>query len=436
MATFQYTALDARGQQTQGTIEAATDVEAVNALKQHGLYPTAVAAISAEEIAAQQAAEEAAQKKSRKGSKAKGAKGEKVTGKKIPTAVLMVHTRQLATLIGSGLPLIRSLDVLGKQEPNAIKKGTVDTIADSVSSGSTYSEALSQHPKIFNKLYINMVKAGELGGVLELVLDRLAEYMEKADKLKNKIKSAATYPIIVLVLAVLILTFLMVVIVPQFTAMFADMGMKINPFSQFVFSTSDFLIKPDAALVPPIPNVLFVFIAIFGIVIGFNFWKSTPGGRKTFDKILISLPVLGDVNLKSSVARFSRTLGTLVSSGVPILQALNITRETTGNVIISDAISKIHDSVKEGETVSGPMASTKVFPDMVVSMVDVGEETGQLPDMLLKVADVYEDEVDNGVTALTSILEPLMIVFLALVVGCIVIALMLPMTEIIKELQK
>ncbi len=436
MATFQYTALDARGQQTQGTIEAATDVEAVNALKQHGLYPTAVAAISAEEIAAQQAAEEAAQKKSRKGSKAKGAKGEKVTGKKIPTAVLMVHTRQLATLIGSGLPLIRSLDVLGKQEPNAIMKGTVDTIADSVSSGSTYSEALSQHPKIFNKLYINMVKAGELGGVLELVLDRLAEYMEKADKLKNKIKSAATYPIIVLVLAVLILTFLMVVIVPQFTAMFADMGMKINPFSQFVFSTSDFLIKPDAALVPPIPNVLFVFIAIFGIVIGFNFWKSTPGGRKTFDKILISLPVLGDVNLKSSVARFSRTLGTLVSSGVPILQALNITRETTGNVIISDAISKIHDSVKEGETVSGPMASTKVFPDMVVSMVDVGEETGQLPDMLLKVADVYEDEVDNGVTALTSILEPLMIVFLALVVGCIVIALMLPMTEIIKELQK
>jgi len=260
--------------------------------------------------------------------------------------------------------------------------------------------------------------------------------MEKADKLKNKIMSAATYPVIVLVLAALILTFLMVVIVPQFTAMFADMGMKLNPFSNFVFSTSDFLIKPELAILGPIPNIIFVFVLIAVIIILFNVWKRTPGGKKIFDKFLLKVPLVGDVNLKSSVSRFTRTLGTLVSSGVPILQALNITRETTGNVIISDAIGKIHDSVKEGETVTQPMNATGVFPDMVVSMVDVGEETGQLPDMLLKVSDVYEDEVDNGVTAMTSIVEPLMIVLLALVVGSIVIALFMPMTQIIKELQQ
>jgi len=458
MATFQYTALDARGQQTNGTLEAATDADAAQILRDHGLYPTALseyagqpaaqpavaqpavaqpAAAAAATVAMAQPAAAAmpAGAKGKAKPKAK-AKAKAVTGKKIQPKVLMIHTRQLATLIDSGLPLLRSLDVLGKQEPNPALKGTIKSIADAVQSGSTYSEALGQHPKIFNKLFINMVKAGELGGVLELVLDRLAEYMEKADKLKNKIMAAATYPIIVLIMAGLILTFLMVVIVPQFTAMFEDMDTKLNPFSQFVFSTSDFLIKPEAAMLPPIPNVLFVLIAIVGVVIGFNVWKATPGGKKTFDALLLKVPVIGDVNLKSSVSRFTRTLGTLVTSGVPILQALNITRETTGNVIISEAIGKIHDSVKEGETVTQPMQSTGVFPDMVVSMVDVGEETGQLPDMLLKISDVYEDEVDNGVTAMTAIIEPLMIVFLALIVGSIVIALFLPMIQIIQTMQQ
>lgn len=428
MATFQYTALDARGQQTSGTIEAGSDGEAVDLLKQNGLYPTSVATATTQQVAAGKVDK-------KKKSKSKGA-AKSTGGKKIPQKSLMIHTRQLATLIGSGLPLLKSLDVLGKQEPSPVMKATINTVADSVSSGSTYSEALSQHPKIFSKLYVNMVKAGELGGVLELVLDRLAEYMEKADKLKNKIMSAATYPIIVLVLAALILTFLMVVIVPQFTAMFADMGMDLNWFSQAVFSSSDFLIKPELSLIPPIPNILFVFVLLAVLIVLFNVWKRTKGGKKIFDKFLISAPLVGGVNLKSSVSRFTRTLGTLVSSGVPILQALNITRETTGNVIISNAIGKIHDSVKEGETVTQPMSATGVFPDMVVSMVDVGEETGQLPDMLLKVSDVYEDEVDNAVTALTSIVEPLMIVLLALVVGSIVIALFLPMTQIIKELQQ
>lgn len=421
MANFQYTALDARGQQTTGNIEAASQDEAINQLKGQGLYPTNVVAGTANAPKAQ------------KKSPAKKKKGSKVqTGKKVPAKILMVHTRQLATLIQSGLPLLRSLTVLGKQEANPVLKGTVDAIADSVSSGSTYSEALSQHPKIFNKLFVNMVKAGELGGVLEIVLTRLAEYMEKAEKLKNKITSAAIYPIIVLVLAVGILTFLMVAIVPKFVEMFDGMGNELPAFSRLVFAISNFMLASD---VGPIPNVLWLLAGAAIIFLIFRAWANTKGGRKIVDKVSLKTPVIGDVNMKASVSRFARTLGTLVSSGVPILQALNITKETSGNVIISEAIKKIHDSVKEGESVTQPMLATKVFPDMVVSMVDVGEETGQLPDMLLKIAEVYDDEVDNSVTGLTAIIEPIMIVLLAVIVGGIVIALFLPMIQMINDLQ-
>jgi len=422
MANFQYTALDARGQQTSGTIEASTDAEAIAALKKDGLYPTAVSI--AEKGASPSKTDTKVRKKATK----------KVTGKKVPTKNLMIHTRQLATLIGAGLPLLRSLDVLENQEPNAALKGTVGGISDSVSSGSTYSEALGQHPKVFNKLFVNMVKAGELGGVLEQVLDRLAEYMEKANKLKNKIMSAAMYPIIVLTLACLILVFLMSFIVPQFTEMFDDMGVKINFYSAFIFAISDLLIKPDKALILSIPNIVFVLLGTIIGVVAFVFWIKTPVGKRMFDTFILKVPLIGDILLKSGVSRFCRTLGTLVVSGVPILQALNIARETTGNSVIAKAIGKIHDSVKEGESVTSPMRATKVFPDMAVSMVDVGEETGQLPDMLLKVSSVYEEEVDNGVTTITAVMEPLMIVFLAVIVGGIVVALFLPMTEIIKNL--
>ncbi len=423
MANFQYTALDARGQQTSGTISAGTEAEAISQLKSQGLYPTNVSVVS-----------EASNSKKAKHTATKGrkTKGKTKTGGKIPPKTLMIHTRQLATLIEAGLPLLRSLTVLAKQEPNPVLKGTVNALSNSVQSGSTYSEALSQHPKIFNKLFVNMVKAGELGGVLELVLARLAEYMEKADKLKNKIISAAVYPIIVMIIAVLILVFLMVFIVPKFKAMFDGMGQQLPFVSRFVFGMSDFMIARD---IGPIPNAVWLFAIIFGIFMLFKAWGNTKGGRKSIDNMMLKLPILGDVNRKSSISRFTRTLGTLVTSGVPILQALNITKETAGNVIISDAIEKIHDSVKEGESVVQPMIATKVFPDMVVSMVDVGEETGQLPSMLLKIAEVYDDEVDSGITALTSVIEPLMIVFLALVVGGIVVALFLPMIQIIQSLQ-
>ena len=242
------------------------------------------------------------------------------------------------------------------------------------------------------------------------------------------------YPIIVMFIAVAILIFLMLFIVPKFESMFAELGKdaELPMISQVVFGTSKFFL--NATLVPPVPNVVWFLVAIGLVCVGFNMWGKTKGGRKMIDTLKLRAPIFGDIQRKSAIARFSRTLGTLVTSGVPILQALNITRDTAGNVIVSDAIEKVHEAVKEGESIVTPLQASNVFPSMVISMVDVGEETGQLPEMLLKVADVYDDEVDNAVTALTSILEPIMIVILALVVGAVVFALFLPLIKIISEM--
>ncbi|WP_035600865.1 type II secretion system F family protein [Haloferula sp. BvORR071] len=426
MPQFQFTAADAKGEQMSGTIESTNEAEAIQQLRSQGYYPLQVVEAGKGKLA---------KKAAKKGKPAKGAvdKSKGTTGGRIKPKLLMIFTRQLATLIDSGLPLLRGLTVLAKQEPNLVLKGTIGALADSVQSGSTFSEALAQHPKIFNKLYVNMVKAGELGGVLEVVLVRLAEYQEKAHKLKNKIVSAMVYPVIVMFIAVAILIFLMLFIVPKFESMFQELGSAELPMiSQVVFGTSKFFLN---ATIKPIPNVVWVFV-VFGIIaFFFNMWGKTKGGRRTIDSLKLKLPIFGDIQRKSAIARFSRTLGTLVTSGVPILQALNITRDTAGNVVVSDAIEKVHEAVKEGESIVTPLqAAGSVFPSMVISMVDVGEETGQLPEMLLKVADVYDDEVDNAVTALTSILEPIMIVILALVVGAVVFALFLPLIKIISEM--
>lgn len=429
MPNFNYSALDAKGEQTDGTVAAASEAEAVQKLRAQGLYPTQIH----EEGKGKPAA---GAKAPGKKSKAKG-KGLNMTiGKTKATVkpkILMVFTRQLATLIDSGLPLLRSLTVLGKQEPNPVLKSTISSLADSVQGGSTFSESLAQHPKMFNKLYVNMVKAGELGGVLEVVLNRLAEYQEKAQKLKNKIVSAMVYPAIVMFIAVAILIFLMVFIVPKFKEMFSETDSDLPLISQLVFGFSEFCLNNP---ILGIPNVVWVFVAFGGLYAGFDAIGRTKGGRHFIDKMKLFMPIFGDIQRKSAVSRFARTLGTLVTSGVPILQALNITRDTAGNVIISDAIAKVHEAVKEGESIVTPLSASGVFPNMVISMVDVGEETGQLPEMLLKVADVYDDEVDNAVTALTSILEPIMIVILALVVGAVVFALFLPLIKMISTMSE
>lgn len=420
MANFEYIALDARGEETTGTIDASDEADAISQLRKNGLYPTQVAAAGKGGVGA--SAKRKAKKSQRAASASRKGGGGKVKGK-----ILMIFTRQLATLVDAGLPLLRGLTVLGNQEKNKTMQATIRTLSDSVQSGSTFSESLGQHPRIFDKLYVNMVKAGELGGVLELVLNRLAEYQEKAQKLKNRIVAAMVYPIIVLVIAMGILVFLMTVIVPKFQKIFADMlpeGTELPKITQFVVWVSD-MIKG---------NLLWIIV---GFVVLFAIWKAitmTAGGRRAIDQIKLKVPLFGPIQLKSAISRFSRTLGTLVTSGVPILQALNITRDTAGNIIVANAIEKVHEAVREGESVVAPLEASKVFPPMVISMVDVGEETGQLPDMLLKIADVYDDEVDNAVDAMTSMLEPIMIVFLALIVGTIVIALFMPMITIITEM--
>ncbi len=428
MPNFIYSALDAKGEQTDGVISAATEAEAIQMLRGQHLFPTQV---FEEGSAKMPAATKIAKKtKPKSGGKTASAPAGKVTGS-IKPKILMIFTRQLATLIDAGLPLLRSLTVLAKQEPNPVLKSTINALADSVQGGSTFSESLAQHPRIFNKLFVNMVKAGELGGVLEVVLNRLAEYQEKAQKLKNKIVSAMVYPAIVMFIAVAILVFLMIVIVPEFEKMFDDNEADLPPLSQVVFGFSRFCLATPVSI---IPNVVWMFVVGFLFYLGFKAYGKTSGGRTNIDRMKLHLPVFGDIQRKSAVSRFARTLGTLVTSGVPILQALNITRDTAGNVIISNAISKVHEAVKEGESIVTPLSSSGVFPNMLISMVDVGEETGQLPEMLLKIADVYDDEVDNAVTALTSILEPIMIVFLALVVGTIVFALFLPLIKMISTM--
>ena len=427
MPRYIYVALDARGQESTGQVEAASTKEAIGELRRAGYFPTHV--YEEEATAGVTTKTARPETKAPPATRKAGSKNIVLFQRKtVKPKILMIFTRQLATLIDAGLPLLRGLNVLAKQERDSVLKGTINKLADSVQGGSTFSEGLAQHPRIFNDLYVNMVKAGELGGVLEVVLTRLAEFQEKAQKIKNKVVVAMVYPVIVLVLAVGIMTFLLVFIVPRFEAIFHDMlGDKPLPgITLFVIAISEFMQNHWGILLG----------VIVAIIVGYKISAGTAAGRAVLDRLKLRMPLFGDLIRKTSISRFSRTLGTLVTSGVPILQALTITRETAGNSVIARAISQVHDSVKEGESIVLPLETSGAFPPMVISMIDVGEETGQLPEMLLKIAEVYDDEVDNSVAAVTSLLEPIMIVFLAVVVGTIVIALFMPLISIISGLQQ
>jgi len=424
---FNYVALDARGQEATGLVEAASTNAAIAQLRQEGYFPTSVI----EEAISGPDGKEARRRAVTMAGTTKPLPKKGIVlfaRRKVKSKILMIFTRQLATLVDSGLPLLRSLNVLAKQERDKLLKNTINKLADSVQSGSTFSDALALHPRIFNDLYVNMVKAGEAGGVLELVLNRLSEFQEKAAKIKNKVMAAMVYPGIVMTMAVGIMSFLLVFIVPRFEAIFHDiLGDKpLPPVTRFVLAVSDLMKHRGLILV----GAVVAMVALYKMI------GRTRGGRLVIDNFKLRMPLFGNLNRKTAISRFARTLGTLVTSGVPILQALNITRETAGNAAIARAISQVHDSVKEGESIVQPLEASRVFPPMVVSMVDVGEETGKLPEMLLKIADVYDDEVDNAVAGLTSALEPIMIVFLAVVVGTIVLALFTPLISIITGLQQ
>jgi type IV pilus assembly protein PilC len=426
MPKYDYIALDSRGKETKGSIEVASQNEAIGRVKEMGLFPTKI--VEAERIQEKSAGKKA-RSAVRAGGKKKGGLNLEI---KIPgltggvkPKVLTTFTRQLATLVDAGLPLLRGLRVLEKQERNATLKRIIGELALAIEGGSTFSEALAQHPKVFNRLFVNMVKAGELGGVLEVVLKRLAEFSEKAQKIKGKVKAALFYPVAVLFVAMGILALLLLFVIPRFKDVFANMGVTMPKFTLLVLAISDTVRQHFLPVAGAVAGCVVVFLVII---------NKTKSGRYIWDKFKLKVPPVGPVISKVAISRFARTLGTLVSSGVPILQALMIVKETAGNVIVSDAVTKVHESVKEGETITAPLESSRVFPPMVVSMVDVGEQTGALPEMLLKIADTYDEEVDNAVSAMTSLLEPIMIIFLAVVVGSIVIAMFLPLIAMISQM--
>ena len=432
MATFQYIAKDSSGGERRGTVEAADRNAAISAVRAQGLLPTALGEVKAA-APAQPARKvgKSSEKAAKPAKKGGGLNKEikinirmpKFLQGKIKTKVLTQFTRQLATLVNAGLPLMRGIEVLKRQMRDQQMLDALNGISENIAAGGTFSESLSAYPKIFDRLYVNMVKAGEAGGVLEVALGRLAEFAEKSEKIKNKVKGAMIYPIVVLVAAVGITAFLLVAVIPKFQQVFNDMlgGAALPAVTQYVIQASEFVQH----------NGLQIFAAVVALVVIKKVIGKTEKGAYFFDALSLKMPVTGTLAQRSAVSRFSRTLGTLLASGVPILQSLTIVRDTTGNRVLSKAIQNVHDAVKEGESMTQPLSQCKVFPPMVTSMVEVGEETGALADMLTRIANTYDDEVDNAVAGMTAAIEPALIIVLAVVVGTIVIAMFLPMVKII-----
>lgn len=423
MPTFNYTAIDAKsGSSSCGTIEGGTSEQVIALLKSRGLAPLSLV----NETRFPKPAVTGRPGTARSTNQKKGILAYRL-GRSATTKELTLFTRQLATLVKAGMPLLRGLEVLARQEKNESFDETIRDLADAVRSGGTLSDGLRRHPKLFDRLYINMVKAGEVGGRLDEVLDRLARFMEKSAKIRARVKSAMTYPLIVIGLSLAIVGAMMVFVVPRFENIFAGLlkGQPLPALTQSVLNLSSFVTH----------HVALATALLIGGAAAMGAGARTLRGQRWKDGMLIRLPLVGELFLKASVGRFSRTFGTLLSSGVPMLQALTITRDTSGNVHVAEALSQVHDRVKEGESIANPLAVTGIFPAMVTSMIEVGEETGALPEMLAKIADAYDEDVDNAVASLTSLIEPIMIVILALLVGTIVIALFLPIVSIIQHLQ-
>jgi len=357
--------------------------------------------------------------------KAQGAEGGKMLGKVKPKE-LAIFTRQFSVMIDAGLPLVQCLEILGAQQTDKGFQRIIMAVRKDVEQGATLQTALSKHPKAFNDLYVNMVGAGEAGGILDVILQRLSGYIEKAVKLTAKVKGAMTYPITVIIIAITVVAIIMVKVIPVFSQMYEGMGSSL-PFPTIVcIAISNVLINYFW--------VVAIFIAL--IVVGTRQYYKTPTGRLQLDTLILMIPVIGELLRKVAVARFCRTLGTLTSSGVPILEGMDITARTAGNVVIQNAIMKSREAVEQGRNIAGPLAETKVFPPMVVQMVGVGEATGALDAMLAKVADFYEDEVDNAVAAMTAMMEPLIIAILGGIIGFIVIAMYMPIFNLANVMGK
>jgi type IV pilus assembly protein PilC len=442
MPTYQFEAMDATGQEIKDVIEALNEEEAQATIRQMGYFVTKISV-----------------KKSKKTAEKGGAKGK--GGKsmalgRVKSKVLCTFTRQLSILQDAGLPILRSLRILeGQCKPGPLKNALIDVCED-IEGGATLSEAMAKTPKAFNRLYVNMIKAGEAGGALEIILQRLAEFMEKSESLKRKVKGAMVYPVVVVLVACAILTFIMIKIVPAFKQIFEDFDTELPAMTQLLIDISTMIVT-FWYMIPIVPIVTWLFIKVM---------RSFKMGRMGWDLFVLKIPVFGMIIEKNTVARTTRTLGTLVASGVPILEALNITRETSGNAMFENMYGTIYDAIREGETIARPMKESskppfniftlmfwflfvagpigvllyimkmrqRVVDDLVVNMVDVGEETGELDTMLYKVADTYDEEVAVLTESLVSLLEPIMVCILGGMVGFIVVALFLPLIKIIETL--
>jgi type IV pilus assembly protein PilC len=425
MPKFKYEAMNAAGEEVRDEVDAPTSEDAIAKIRSLGYFPTKVSQKGGVKKAA------AATPGKRKGA------GGAIGG--VSTKQLTAFTRQLSTLMDAGLPILRSLRILEQQQKPGILRVALRHVAEDVEGGATLSEAMFHHPKVFDRLYCNMIAAGEAGGVLDVILQRLADFMEKAQKLKRKVIGAMIYPAAVVSFAFLIVAGIMVFVVPKFKKIFVDFDTELPGLTQVLMNISDFMIGvsrgPNDEEVPMI--VPGWAIIIFSPVIFFAVWKlirQFHGGRYALDVIKLKIPILGMILSKTAVARFTRTLGTLIAAGVPILEAITITKDTSGNEIYVRALQKVHDSIREGESFAAPLKATKVVDGLVVNMVDVGEETGDLDKMLMKVADNYDDEVETLVAGLVSMLEPVMVIVLGVIVGFIVVSLFLPMVALVNEL--
>ncbi len=425
MPKFKYEAMNAAGEEVRDEVDAPNSEDAIAKIRSLGYFPTKVSQKGGAKKAA-----------AKPGGKKKGTGGA-IGG--VSTKQLTAFTRQLSTLMDAGLPILRSLRILEQQQKPGILRVALRHVAEDVEGGATLSEAMFHHPKVFDRLYCNMIAAGEAGGVLDVILQRLADFMEKAQKLKRKVIGAMIYPAAVISFAGMIVAGIMVFVVPKFKTIFKDFDTELPGLTQVLLDMSDFMIGVSRdANDNEVPMIVPGWaIIIFSPVVFFAIWKlirQFKGGRYALDVVKLKIPILGMILSKTAVARFTRTLGTLIAAGVPILEAIVITKDTSGNEIYVRALQKVHDSIREGESFAAPLKATKVVDGLVVNMVDVGEETGDLDKMLMKVADNYDDEVETLVAALVSMLEPVMVIVLGVIVGFIVVSLFLPMVALVNEL--
>jgi len=444
MATYQYEALDSAGKPTTGSVEAETSEDAIQQIRGQGFFPTSVRQDDGDgggkkgllggrgKKGGKKPARKKARKKADKGEKKKKGIEIKLPAiGKVKVKILTQFTRQLSTLQDAGLPLLRSLQILEQQQKPGQLKNILGQVVTDVEAGSTLSDAFAKHPKGFDRLYCKMVAAGEVGGVLDIILQRLANFMEKAQRLRSRIKGAMIYPTVVVIIAVAIVTGIMYFVIPKFEEIFADFEIELPGLTQFLIDASAWVAgnKPDQV----IPGWSVVVASPFVLMVLLRFLRKTNFGRAMMDWVVLKIPVVGVLVEKTTVARFTRTLGTLVSAGVPILEAINITRDTCGNWVFERALQRVHDSIREGESFATPLRESKVCDGIVVNMIDVGEETGDLDVMLMKVADNYDEEVDVAVQSLLSLVEPLLVVVLGSIVGGIVLALFMPLVKMIQS---